>query len=231
MSKWQEYSDKFSALTPREQYIIFGAAMVLTVYMMFTLVIEGNLISIKRDKAKVVTVSASNQTAERTIVMYEDTLKDDPNTAIKEQISRAKAALAEVDKELLTLTSELINPIQMRTALVDILSLESGVSLVAFEVLAPNIIYANAPVTGEQRVEQEKAESQLSTPTVGLYQHGIKLKLKGSYGALQAYLQRLEQLKWKFFWQQFELNVIEYPNNELSVTLYSLSTQREFLGV
>lgn len=231
MSKWQDYSDKFSALTPREQYIIFGAAMFLTVYMMFTLVIEGNLISIKRDKAKVVTLSASNQTAERTIVMYEDALKDDPNTAIKEQISRAKAALAEVDKELLTLTSELINPIQMRTALVDLLSLESGVSLVAFEVLAPNIIYANAPVTGEQTAEQEKAESQLSTPTVGLYQHGIKLKLKGSYGALQAYLQRLEQLKWKFFWQEFELNVVEYPNNELSVTLYSLSTQREFLGV
>ena len=231
MSKWQEYSDKFSALTPREQYIIFGAAMFLTVYMMFTLVIEGNLISIKRDKAKVVTLSASNQTAERTIVMYEDALKDDPNTAIKEQISRAKASLAEVDKELLTLTSELINPIQMRTALVDLLSLESGVSLVAFEVLAPNIIYANAPVTGEEKAEQEKAESQLSTPTVGLYQHGIKLKLKGSYGALQAYLQRLEQLKWKFFWQEFELNVVEYPNNELSVTLYSLSTQREFLGV
>ncbi len=231
MSMWQEYSDKFSALTPREQYIIFGAAMFLTVYLMFTLVIEGNLISIKQDKAKVVTLTASNNTAERTIVMYEDALKDDPNAAINEQISRAKAALGEVDKELLTLTSELINPIQMRAALIDLLSLESGVSLMAFEVLAPNAIYANTKVSEDLSADQDKADTPTSAPTVGLYQHGIKLKLKGRYGALQAYLQRLEGLRWKFFWQQFELNVVEYPNNELSVTLYSLSTQREFLGV
>jgi len=38
-------------------------------------------------------------------------------------------------------------------------------------------------------------------------------------------------LSWKFFWQEFNYQLKEYPVSELEIEMYSLSTKREFIGV
>ena len=64
-----------------------------------------------------------------------------------------------------------------------------------------------------------------------LYRHAIKIKLSGSYFQLRDYLIQLESLSWKFFWQEFNYQLKEYPVSELEIEMYSLSTKREFIGV
>lgn len=231
MSRWQQYSEKFQQLTAREQYIIIGASLFLTVYLIFTFSIGGDLASIKRLKQDVRNLSAENASTQNSIVLFEEALQSDPNQAVNKQIEQQKDKLAQVDEQLLALTSDLINPIQMRKALVEILSLEQNVSLVSFEVLAPKAMYSSNKAETSEQAQENEVEPKATAQEVGLYRHGIQLTLKGRYQALQDYLKRLEQLEWKFFWQDFELNVVEYPNNELSVTIYSLSTKRDFIGV
>ncbi len=59
----------------------------------------------------------------------------------------------------------------------------------------------------------------------------MKIKLTGKYFQLRNYLQQLEQLSWKFFWQDFQFEVKEYPRSEVEITIYSLGLRRECIGV
>jgi len=129
----------------------------------------------------------------------------------------------------LTLTTDLISPVQMRYALLDLLKLEKGLSLLSFELLGAQPLLDltnNATADG-------KAHSLLETnnSTLNLYRHGIKIKLSGRYFDLRDYLSQLEKLPWKFFWQDFNFKLTEYPNSELEIEMYSLGTKQEFVGV
>jgi len=231
MKQWNSYVEKFAQLSKREQYIVFFAGVFLLVYVPYMLMIEGNLSQIKAKSSQISSTKQSISTTKQSIEMFEQALAEDPNAPIQAQIVQHKEKLEKIDSQLLTLTSELINPVQMRQALIELLALESGVSLASFEVIAPVELIASPMV--QNKADKTAIENKAVTEQnkIGLYRHGIKLSLKGRYAALQDYLLRLEQLKWKFFWQDFELKVTKYPSNELSVTLYSLSTKREFIGV
>jgi len=70
-----------------------------------------------------------------------------------------------------------------------------------------------------------------SADDIGLYRHRITLKLSGSFFQLRDYLNQLEQLPWKFFWEKFDYKLIKYPKGELQIEIYSLSLKKEFIGV
>ena len=54
-------------------------------------------------------------------------------------------------------------------------------------------------------IEQNNPEQNMSVSNINLYRHGIKITLSGRYFELRDYLLQLEQLSWKFFWQEFDL--------------------------
>ncbi len=168
-------------------------------------------------------------------------LQRDPNEDANNKIAQYEAKLAKIDEKLLSLTSDLISPVQMRYALLDLLKLEKNVSLLSFELLGAEPLLSNIQSQEDLAALSPESSTEISTePTldnklpvggVNLYRHGFKIKLSGSYFDLQSYLSRLEQLSWKFFWQDFNFKVIEYPNSELEIQMYSLGTKKEFVGV
>ena len=85
-------------------------------------------------------------------------------------------------------------------------------------------------LNSSDKTEEKKVDDNRNQ-TINLYRHSIKLKLKGRYFNLRNYLSQLEGLSWKFFWQHFQYQVAEYPNSELEIEIYSLSTTREFIGI
>jgi len=222
--QWQQYEGKFLTLSPREQYLIILTGLVAVIFISFTLFIDEKLIQINKLDKQIVELSSSNNTAQMTIEILEESLAQDPNEAINKQITQYEKKLAEVDDKLLLLTSDLINPIQMRYALIELLKTQKKVSLLSFEVvLAQEVAISENETKTKKNIENEQS--------LTLYKHGIKLKLKGSYFALRDYLNQLEKMEWKFFWQDFDYQITEYPNSELQIEMYSLSTKKEFIGV
>ena len=164
-------------------------------------------------------------------------LAADPNQALEIKISQIEKRLAAVDKQLLTLTEDLVNPIEMRQALVKLLRLQKGVSLTSFNVLQAEPLLFSAPEDSENELGQdttpelELSKGESKKLSLGLYRHGIQITLTGKYFQLRDYLQQLEDLPWKFFWHDFHYQLIEYPQSELKIEVYSLSTNQEFIGV
>ena len=231
--QWNIYSEKYLALNTRDQWILLITGLVVFGMMIFTNFVEVNLASkVKQNKQRIQLASANSAMAKK-IIKLDNTLVVDPNIAINKQISVYKKKLLKVDERLLKLTSDLIDPIEMRHALLELLKLEKSVKLVSFQAMPVQAIWLHNSIDDESfRVKDEAGVSSLDKPvSLGLYRHSIQLTLKGQYFDLRDYLSQLENLSWTFFWQKFDYQLVEYPLGELSIEIYSLSTTPEFVGV
>ena len=228
---WKNYSAKFLTISPREQYLILFAGLFAIIFLLFTFGIEENANKITRLEKQINQAKNSINTSQSTIDVLQQSLNKDPNIAVEKQISIYAKKLSTIDDALLLLTSDLINPIQMRFALIDLLKTQPTVSLLSFEVIeAQPIKLSNENEKDAVQSTANKSENE-SKPSLVLYKHGIKLTLKGSYFQLRDYLKQLEKLEWKFFWKDFDYQLKAYPHSELKIEMYSLSTKQEFIGV
>ena len=238
MSQWQQYCDKFLTITPREQYLIVGTGLFVAFFMVFNLYLENAIEQVGSVKREIRQAQSANLSAATTIGVLEEALKENPNVAIEKNIKQKTLALAKIDERLLELTTDLIDPVQMRGALMELLSLQKGVSLVSFEAM-PSVALTQPAVdkTAEpdakatQKVVHVSSEGGDEASTMVLYKHGMRLTLSGSYFQLRDYLTQVEELDWRFFWQSFQYELVEYPKSQLVIEIYSLSTNKEFIGV
>lgn len=240
MSQWLTYSDKFNNTTPREQYLIIASGLVAVIFVLYSLFLDESIQNIGSYEEQIIKAQQDIESKKGSIQVLKQALSEDPNTALKRELSQYQAKLGDVDKKLLELTSDLIDPIQMRFALIKLLKLQKGVKLLSFEVLPASPVTEDK-VVAENEAEQNIEKSNTSTVKTSdvqsqpaqlrLYRHGIKIKLQGQYFELKDYLTQLESLSWKFFWQEFDYQLKAYPVSELEIEIYSLSTSQEFIGV
>lgn len=237
--QWQQYSDKFLTLTAREQYLILLTGLVAVYFIIFHAFIDSTAIQNTKLAKQISTMEADNRNLALSINEYQIALQKDPNKATRDKITQLEQQMAIVDEKLLTLTSELIDPIQMRFALMELLKVEPKVSLMSFELIGAEPLLSQqdlVPATANNNASSGQQPPQIpviDTEAAGLnlYKHGIRIKLSGSYFDLRDYLLQLEKLKWKFFWKDFNFSLTEYPMNELAIEIYSLGTKEDFVGV
>ncbi|WP_019027307.1 hypothetical protein [Colwellia piezophila] len=225
--QWLEYCDKYLQLSSREQYLLLLTGVVAIFFIISYLFIDDKSAKTTHFDKQSRQMTSAIKTLSFSIEQYQKALKQDPNKKIVKQITQLETKLAKIDKQLVHFTTDLISPIEMREALLRLLTLEPGVSLLSFELMGAQPLL-DLP-TNQQSDDAEK----LSAEQLGLnlYKHGIKIRLSGQYFQLRNYLRQLEQLSWKFFWQGFEFEVKEYPRSEVEITIYSLGLNKEFIGV
>lgn len=227
--EWQKFSDKFLQLTPREQYLVILTGFIAIFFIMSYAFIDEKSEKIAKFDKQSQKMEIANRTLKLTIQEYQNGLKHDPDKETIKKIEQLESKLSELDEHLIHLTTDLISPIEMRQALLKLLQLEPGVSLLSFELTgATPLLDIKQIQSGTQQTEARAKPSMLG---LNLYKHGIKIKLSGKYFQLRNYLQQLEQLDWTFFWQSFHYQVREYPRSEVEITIYSLGLNKEFVGV
>jgi len=65
-----------------------------------------------------------------------------------------------------------------------------------------------------------------------IYKHGLDLSLKGSYLDVLKYLAEIESLGVRFFfWERVEYKAVTYPEGEIAIQVFTLSTQEQLLDV
>lgn len=234
-SQWQAYNEKFQELTSREQYLILATGLFIVLFVSFTWFIEPNLLESKKLDREITQLSQNIRSNEGTIRVLQEALNSDPNAKTSQEIEQYKEQLERVDEALVALTSELISPNQMRNALVELLSLKPGVRLVSFDIqpAMPLIVKAQEPQEQQEKADdaEQQQEEVSSEQSVMLYRHAMEIKLSGSYFQLRDYLVELENLQWRFFWHGFDYQLESYPKAEMTIKVYSLSTNKDFIGV
>jgi len=232
--QWLNMSDKFLQLTSREQFLLLITGLVAIFFIISYSFIDDKSAKVITFDKQIRVMESGNKTLNFSITEYQSALEQDPNLDTVNKIAQLEAKLAKTDSQLVHLTTELISPSEMREALLKLLHLEPGVSLLSFELIGAKPLLeltqqpSNAVSSKASTDSFATNEEQLG---LNLYKHGIKIKLSGKYFQLRNYLQQLEQLSWKFFWQDFQFEVKEYPGSEVDITIYSLGLNKEFIGV
>lgn len=140
---------------------------------------------------------------------------------VQKQIDAVNAEIALQDKKLADIGKIMVSPKEILPLLKKLLAQHKDVSVLALETMAP---------TGfvKKHVGQSTEIGSSSTPT--LYQHSIKLRLSGNYLALGRYVADLKKLGHTIAWETAELNA-NYPQNELTLEIYTLSSQLIWMGI
>lgn len=152
-----------------------------------------------------------------------DTLTGDGGGRVLEDL---RARLERIDEQLAERTLRVISPAQMVTVLREVLSAESGLTLVALrnDGVEP-VIAEDRPVLSGEGAEVEARD----VPRV--FRHRIELVVRGDYFALLDYLKRLEGLRWEFQWDALEIETQDYPVARAAVSLSTLSLAEDWIGV
>lgn len=137
-------------------------------------------------------------------------------------ITELKAKLRSIEGDSAPGAQQLISPREMVRLVRDLLARNQALALVRLENLpataladpaaAPNIPAAAVPAAGQ------------------IYRHGLRIQVRGRYRDIARYVQAIEALPWRVFWGEVSLETKTYPMSELTLVLYTLSPNPEWIG-
>ncbi len=147
---------------------------------------------------------------------------------VPEQLARLRAlraAVHEREEEVRVFTSDLVDPAEMRSVLEELLKRQDGLTLER-AVNRP----AQPVLSGDETPGAAPAlAAEPDAPK--LYRHSLVLELRGSYLDCLRYLESVERLPWNVYWSRLELETDEYPVNDITIELTTLSLDEEWIGV
>ncbi|MGI9202943.1 MAG: hypothetical protein ACR2Q3_02965 [Woeseiaceae bacterium] len=129
------------------------------------------------------------------------------------RIASLQDRIAEINAILGDHAAELIDPSEMAQVLEGVLKEQSRLDLVQISNTTPEFLSAS---------DDENA--------VTFYRHGLEIEVEGSYLACLEYLNAIEALPWRLYWQVLELDVIDYPRNRIRIEVSTLSLDEEWIG-
>lgn len=209
------------ARPPRERLLLALSLLAVLTMLWYLLLIEPLALRKQALEAQVASAVATVAALDQQAAAIVAGGTQDPDVENRQQKVLLEDEIGRLDERLATLTGELISPQQMVAMLEEMLKRRRHLSLTRLENLPsePLLDPAAADLSAE------------AVPQRNLYRHPLRIELSGSYLETLAYLQSLEQLPRKVYWQDLALSVEEYPQTKITVTVYTLSLKEDWIGV
>lgn len=203
---------KVNALSLRERLLILITALAMIAAIWQTLLMQPLTESANLNRAELTALEsrivAANRSLEEQIMQLAGGGDEQ-----RSRIASLQLRIDEINATLGNHAAELIDPAEMARVLEGVLKEQSRLSLVRIRNTTP---------------ESLSASDEASDIT--FYRHGLEIEVEGSYAACLEYLNAIEALPWKLYWQVLELDVIDYPRNRIRIEVSTLSLDKEWIG-
>lgn len=212
--QWAELAQRFDRLTRRERGILLVGGLALFAIIGFSLV-DSSLARQRGLAQEVEKARADAATAKAQVETIVRQLAEDPDARARARIAQLAQQTNELDAQMAGINRSLVPPQQMAQILQKVLARDAGVKLVRLKTL---------PVSG-------LITRDADDDGANVYKHGMELTLQGSYLDMLHYLDRLEALPWRMFWARAQMDARDYPAVRFTVTVYTLSLDKDWLVV
>ena len=207
--KVQYWIDRIDALELRERVLLLAATVAVLFLSVDSLGLQPTL------KAQQVTEERISELELKRGALRQQAMllsyKTDEDTLAARYRSRdtLAAELAALDARLVDQLGALVEPAQAAELLEQVLTRHRGLKITSLRASAEPLkeVTGNADQAGK----------------LGRYQ--LDLVLEGGYLDLMRYLEALESMPWKFFWQMVDFRVNDYPRAVSRLQLYTLGAQ------
>ena len=210
--KWQIANDFLEKKPPYYRYLIVGG-IFLVFYLLWYFILynplQNDRSALHNQASEISKQIKKSQTDANTLIA--DAVKP-PDPKLKAKYEELQKQLKDLDAQLQVLNQDMIPPDKMADVLKEILGKETTLRLVQLNS-SPSQLLASG------------VKKNNSTTTDKLYAQGFELVLDGSYFHTIDYLQRIEKLPWRIFWDQLMYKVTKYPDAQITIRVHTLSRQ------
>ncbi len=213
---------RIDAMSLRERTILF-VSLLVALFLLADQVLFPSL----RNQQKQLEKQTSDQLGQlNTIneqiarIVRENT--EDPDVLLRARLAELNKQYAELEVSSADIVRGLVNPREMTRLMHTMLRENSALQLVKAENLAPEAI----PLA-----EGAKPVAQGGATGPAVYRHGLRLQVKGRYADVVRYLYTLERLNWRVMWGEVRLESGHYPTTTATLTVYTLSLDKAWIGV
>jgi MSHA biogenesis protein MshJ len=234
-AQWKQWTEKFAALTRRERAIVAGAVVFGGGFLIFDFGIDPSLL--KARSATRGELAARAEIAQQGVLAAMLTAQNaDPDALNRSRLAKAKQELSAVGERLARFEAGMVPPARMQAFLEGLLAKNRSIELLGLKTLAVTLVGTAATgATAQSATEpgKDKPAQGAAAPVSGegIYQHGVEIRLAGSYNDLLNYLAELERMPQRVMWNSVSLTVEKHPRNIMVLRVYTLSLDRNWLVV
>lgn len=236
-AQWTRWAVKFAALSRRERAIATAALVFGGGILIFNFGIDPFLQ--KARNATRAEVAARSEIAQlQSMAAALKAQNADPDAVNRRRLAQAKQELAAVSARLASFEAGMVPPARMQAFLEGLLAKNRNIELLGLKTLPVTQVGATAvadkPEAAVGSITPAAKDSGKERPVAtgdGIYQHGIEIRLAGSYNDLLNYLADLERMPQRVMWNSVSLTVEKYPRNVMVLRVYTLSLDRNWLVV
>jgi MSHA biogenesis protein MshJ len=221
-TSWNKLAARYAAFSLRERRMVAAAAIIGPLLAGFTLLVEPQFLRAKglRNAMEQQRMSLADLKSQAATLQVQ--VQADPDAAKRAELTALQQRVATADERLKKLQGTLVPSEEMNQFLERLLARHASLRLVSLKTLPPESILG--PLAGTDG--RPPAARQFD-----IYRHGVELRLEGGYLDLLAYLDQLEKADRKILWGTLQLSVVEYPKSQLTITLYTLGSDKAWLAI
>lgn len=209
----------------RERVLIF-LTLLAVIFLLWNFLVQSKFDRERNAlQAEATKIANEQKTLEAQMSTLAMAVASDPAIAKTNQIRSLNTSIAEVEQRLSGLSQGLISAEQLPKVLEDVLLRTSSVKLLQVRTLAATELQLVTAIPGANN------QGEPAVGGTGVYKHGVLIRVAGSYPQLIQLMTEIEALQWKFYWESLNYTVTQYPNAEIDIRVFTLSSEEGLLGV
>lgn len=240
--RWLTLAARIDRLTLRQRVTLFSVCALFVVYIVYMLALDPLLREQARLRAQISQQHDAMLGVDTQIATLVDAFARDPDAATRRRIDAAHAEARSLSAGLAAMQKGMVAPEQMVPLLQSILRANGRLQLVTLTTLPvspvggalpeppkPGAVLPGAALAADTHADPAAAVKPPAAMAGLLYRHGVQVTVRGSYLDMIDYMAALERLPTQLFWGQAQFEVEAYPRAHVTLTLYTLSLDKQWL--
>jgi len=225
-TQFETLANQFRALDKKIRGVLLLGFIFLCYALLDTFLIQPMMTEYDNAVADITKTIKSRKSIEKEISLVSKQLGIDPKLKDDEQLLALKEQIAKLDENIKTASAQFVTADEMIKFLNDLLVSSGKLELLSMEKLPVEFTILKT-VDNPNKVSDPKDNASVSESKI--YRHGVKFQLSGRYVEIVKYMQAIESLPWRVFWEASDLNTESYPNSVVSFEIYTLSLDENWL--
>jgi len=218
----KRFGTRIDAMTLRERTILFVSLLVALFLFADQVLFPGLRTQQKQMEQQISSQLVQLHTINDQVARIVRGSIEDPDVVMLQRLAELNKTYAELEISSADITRGLVSPREMARLVHSLLRENNALQLVKAE----NLVAETIPIA-----DTEKSAAAGGTAGPAVYRHGLRLQVKGRYADIVRYLHTLERLNWRVMWGEVKLETGQYPATTATLTLYTLSLDKAWIGV
>ena len=228
-AQWRQLAARVEALSLRERAMVCAAVAAVIVFGGHTLVLAPMFATQAALRTQVAQQRDAASATDAEIVAKVGAFQVDPDAPARARLNGINQELGQLSQQLLAIEHGLVPPERVAPLLESILRSNGKLKLVSMRTLAVEPLSGPASAGVAPAPEPASGATPPAEPAPLLYRHGVEVTVRGNYLDMVDYMSALEAMPTRMFWGRAQLDVEQYPAARLTLTLHTLSLDRQWM--